>query len=132
MSRPRKMHKPLKGGFNEIIAAALMGILPRQTPACRAVSSRQSPWQWRTCRAEALRKRNPSEAGSEAAAGPQLQSYPVKASQSWSNRFTASIVRAIPDGGATYCALLAAMHNQWWLAPAADITSASQSAIRNL
>ena len=25
MSRPRKMHKPLKGGFNEILAAALMG-----------------------------------------------------------------------------------------------------------
>jgi hypothetical protein len=25
MSRPRKMHKPLKGGFNEILAAALLG-----------------------------------------------------------------------------------------------------------
>ncbi|MGA2540965.1 MAG: hypothetical protein ABSG78_05320 [Verrucomicrobiota bacterium] len=25
MSRPRKMHKPLKGGFNEILAAVAMG-----------------------------------------------------------------------------------------------------------
>lgn len=25
MSRPRKMHRPIKGSFNEILAAALMG-----------------------------------------------------------------------------------------------------------
>jgi hypothetical protein len=25
MSRPQKMHKPLKGGFNEILAAVAMG-----------------------------------------------------------------------------------------------------------
>ena len=40
MSRPRKMHKPLKGGFNNILSAIAAGTGPGKRAAKKAKANR--------------------------------------------------------------------------------------------